>query len=419
MHDIGVDSLIAQHHHLAGGLLVLLGLAFLLLAAHPFLTYPLSLRLLVRLRPRPLHMRPSLPMPRVALCVCAYNEEQVIAAKVANMLAMRAAVPDLEILVYVDAASDRTATILGGYADQIRLVVSPERHGKTYGMNTLVGMTEADLIVFSDANVMFAADAVPRLLAPFADPDVGAVCGHLIYTGAGGNPTAETGSRYWRLEERIKALESASGSVMGADGSIFAIRRRLHQPPPADLIDDMFVSLSVLCQGARIVRAADAHAYEESVSRPGEEFRRKIRIACQAFNVHRALVPSLRTLPLMDRYKYVSHKLLRWLTIYLLGASAVSLLAGLATMGAPSLARGLLAAGIAVIVAMMAIPIGPLAVLRDLLAAFLATGIGVWRSLRGARFQTWNPPASARGAMSPIAAGTWGTDTPVVAKDAR
>lgn len=382
---------------LAGGLLCALGALLLLLAAHPFTTYPLSLRLLARLRPRPL-VTAAPPPQTAALCVCAYNEERVIRAKVENMLALRATMPGLDLLVYVDAATDRTAEILAEYADQIRLVVSPERHGKTYGMNTLVSQTAAEIVVFSDANVSFAADAMPALLAPFADPAVGVVCGHLIYRGPDGNATAETGSFYWRLEERIKALESATGSVMGADGSIFAVRRALHEPPPPDLIDDMYVSLSALCRGARLVRAADALAYEEAVSRPAEELRRKVRIACQAFNVHRALWPRLRGLPPVDCYKYVSHKLLRWLTVYLLAASAASVLAGLVVAGFWGTARVLLALGVAGSVATMWAPSGPLAALRDILGAFVATGVGVWRSMRGERFQTWNPPASARGA---------------------
>ena len=386
----------------AGGgtaLLGLLGATLLLLALHPFTTYPLSLRWLARRARRPLRAAGPVP-PRVALCVCAYNEEGVIGAKIENMLAMGRAVPELEILVYVDAASDRTAEILRRYAGRIRLVVAEARHGKTHGMNTLVAMTDADLLVFSDANVLFAPDAIPRLLAPFADPRVGAVCGHLRYTGPDGNATAEAGSLYWRLEEHIKDLESASGSVMGADGSIFAIRRALHEPPPADLIDDMYVSLSVLCGGARVVRAGDAQAFEECVSRSGEEFRRKIRIACQAFNVHRALWPRLRAMPWLDRYKYVSHKLLRWFAIYLLAAGSVLVLAAMALAGALLAAACLLVSGVALLAGSLAARGGRLATFRDLLAAFVATGIGVWRSLRGDRFQTWNPPASARAASS-------------------
>ena len=137
------------------------------------------------------------------------------------------------------------------------------------------------------------------------------------------------GSLYWRFEEAVKSLESASGSVMGADGSIFAIRRKLHVRPPPDLIDDMYVSLSILCRGARIVRVPDAIAHEEAVSRSREEFRRKVRIACQAFNVHRALRPHFEGLGMLDRYKYLSHKLLRWMTAYLLLGSFLCILTGL------------------------------------------------------------------------------------------
>ncbi len=389
---------------LAAGALGGLGAGLLLLAAHPFTTYPLSLQALARLRPRPLH--PAAMVPHTAaLCVCAYNEEKVIRAKAENMLALREASPGLELLIYVDAAGDRTADILREYAGRIQVVVSAERHGKTHGMNLLVARTTAEIVVFSDANVTFAPDAVPALLASFADPAVGVVCGHLVYRDAQGAATAETGSLYWRLEEHIKALESATGSAMGADGSIFAVRRALHAPPPPDLIDDMWVSLSVLCRGGRVIRTGAAVAYEDAVSRPAEEFRRKVRIACQAFNVHRALWPRLRELPALDLYKYVSHKLLRWLTIYLLAASGVCLLGGLtlAGYGAAALVLAILAVAGAAVAAR--VRRGPLAALWDILGAFVATGIGVWRSLQGQRFQTWNPPASARVANTAGASG--------------
>jgi cellulose synthase/poly-beta-1,6-N-acetylglucosamine synthase-like glycosyltransferase len=367
------------------------------LGLHPFTTYPLSLTLLARLNPRPI--KPDSegpPCETVALCVCAYNEEPIIRAKVENMLSMREAVPGLELLIYVDAATDRTAQILAEYQDRIRVIVSPSRKGKTHGMNLLVCATDADFLVFSDANVFFAPDALPKLLAPFSDRAVGCVCGHLVYTLPDDSGTAATGSIYWRLEEAIKDLESRSGSVMGADGSIFAIRRDLHRPPPPDIIDDMFVSLSILCEGHRVVRARDAMAYEASVSRPGEEFNRKIRIACQAFNVHRLLRPQLRRLGWLDQYKYASHKLLRWLSVYLFGAALLVLLGSLAVMHAWGSAIALLAGGGLLIAVGLLKPHGPIGKLMDVAGAFTATGLGILRSLRGERFQTWNPPSSAR-----------------------
>ncbi len=376
---------------------------------HPFTTYPLSLAALARLRPRPVAAEPAAlqanatadgftaPNPRVALCVCAYNEEKVIRAKAENMLSMRRLVPDLELLIYVDAASDRTAEILREYEGEITVIASPLRHGKTFGMNTLVQTSGADFIVFSDANVTFAPDAIPRLLARFADPGVGCVCGHLVYTLTDDSATAVTGSIYWRLEETIKELETRSGSTMGADGSIFAIRRALHRPPPPDIIDDMYVSLSILCDGHRIVRAGDALAFEVATSQSGDEFRRKVRIACQAFNVHRLLQADLAGLSLLDQYKYVSHKLLRWFTVYLLSASTLCLAAGLAVLGAwLPLLLGVVS-GAALLFAGWLRPAGPPGKLVDIGAAFVATGVGVIRSLRGERFQVWTPPASARG----------------------
>jgi cellulose synthase/poly-beta-1,6-N-acetylglucosamine synthase-like glycosyltransferase len=373
--------------------------ACLALAAHPFATYPLTLRALARQRPRPLAPAPASRQPAISVCICAYNEAAVIAARIDNLLEFRNESPDLEILIYVDGATDETADIAAGYGDRIVLVHSSARLGKTHGMNTLVARARGDIVVFSDANVTFAADALQRLAAPFADPLVGCVCGHLIYTATDG-ATAATGSLYWRLEEHIKALESATGSVMGADGSIFAIRRALHVPPPPHLIDDMYVSLSVLCRGARVVRAGDAHAFEPAVAAPHDEFRRKIRIACQAFNVHRALWPALRHLPAVELYKYVSHKPLRWLTIYFLGGAALFAMAGLAAAGAWALLAMLCATGLLCGAVLALAHNGPAARLTEIFGAFLATGIGVVRSLRGERFQTWTPPASARYAVA-------------------
>ena len=386
--------------------LAVFGAVLLLLAVHPFTSYPLSLWALARLRRQPV-LAAGPPPGRAAFCVCAYNEERVIRAKVDNMLAAGEALGGLEVLVYVDGGTDGTAGIVREYGDRVRLIASPARLGKTHGMNALAALTTADLLVFSDANVLFAPDALPKLLAPFADPAVGCVCGHLIYTRPEGNATAATGSLYWRLEEAIKRLESATGSVMGADGSIFALRRAVHEPPPPDLIDDMYVSLASLCSGHRIVRAGDALAYEEAVSRPAEEFRRKVRIACQAFNVHRALWPRLRRLPALDLYKYVSHKLLRWLTAGLLVAGMLCWAAAAAAAGTWWLLGGATLAGAAASLAVFTARNGLLATLRDILGAFIATGIGVWRSWRGDRFQTWNPPASAR-TIRPVLPSTGG-----------
>jgi cellulose synthase/poly-beta-1,6-N-acetylglucosamine synthase-like glycosyltransferase len=378
-------------------LIFLLAVGFCWLGLHPFTTYPLSLRLIRALRRRGLPAAGGAVAPQsFALCFCAYNEARVIGKKVQNCLALRRKRPELEILAYVDAATDRTGELLRRHAGDIRLYESPQRYGKTHGMNRLVAAAEASILVFTDANVMLDDDALVRLESYFADPEIGCVCGHLRYVNAGAGATAALGALYWRFEERLKQLESDTGSAMGADGSLFAIRRSLARPVPDNLIDDMYVSLSILCDGYRVVRAGDVVAYELATTTPSEEFRRKVRIACQAFNVHRRLWPRLRRLDRLTLYKYVSHKLLRWFSLACLA------------LGAGFFELGLIAAGLAWPALAVAAAGGMLALLGyhrrgrwpsrlwDAASALAGTAIGLWYSLRGVDFQVWTPAESAR-----------------------
>lgn len=378
---------------------------FLLLALHPFVTYPLSLLVLRSVVSRSRAQKGGKPATTAgegkpvsfAICMCAYNEEQVIEQKVRNLLRLREREPGLPILIYVDASTDRTAHILRRYASSIELYVSQERHGKTHGMNLLSARAAADVLVFTDANVMLDLDCLNDLRDHFADPQVGCVCGNLNYTNDGASVTASSGSLYWRFEEALKRLESATGSMMGADGSIFAIRRKLRHAPPDHIIDDMYVSLMALVEGHRVIQAHDVCAYEESVTNAGEEFNRKVRIACQAFNVNRLLWPRLRRTDLLTRYKYVSHKLIRWLSIYFLVLAVLTGGAALISAGYVVLAIVLVALAVLGLALGHVWSVKPFAQIVDVLVALTGAGLGVWRSIRGERFQTWTPANSIRG----------------------
>jgi cellulose synthase/poly-beta-1,6-N-acetylglucosamine synthase-like glycosyltransferase len=379
---------------------LLTGIALLSLwaAVHPFTTYPLSLLLLRAVAPkaRGLADEPSASDLRCAICVCAYNEERVIEAKIRNLLELRSRHPELEVLIYVDASTDRTAEILRPYSTQLQVHFSPERLGKTHGMNLLASKATAPILIFTDANVTMDPACVADFQEYFRDPRIGCVCGSLVYTNHEASVTASCGSLYWRFEESLKRLEVATGSMMGADGSVFAVRRALRLPPPDHIIDDMYVSLMVLVQGYRVIQASDARAFEESVTSSREEFRRKIRIACQAFNVHRLIWPQLRRLDPLTVYKYVSHKLMRWFTIYFLGLSVLAFNVALLLAGQIKFAAAIPAAGILILALGWIGAAKPLVQLLDVLSAFVGTGWGVWRSLRGDRYQTWTPAASIR-----------------------
>jgi hypothetical protein len=158
----------------------------------------------------------------------------------------------------------------------------------------------------------------------------------------------------------------------------------------------MYVSLMVLVAGYRVIQAHDVKAYEQSVTNAREEFGRKVRIACQAFNVHRLVWPELRRLDGLTRYKYVSHKFLRWLSIYFLAAATVAYLLAAIAAGRPGVAAAALAVALLGAVLGSRWSIKPFAQIVDLLTALTGAGVGVWRSLRGERFQTWQPAASIR-----------------------
>lgn len=370
----------------------------LLIALHPFVFYPASLRILKAMRAKqPAVVRVGAPpQQNYSICVCAYNEAPIIRATIESLLALRATAPDLQILLHVDGNGDGTADIARAYGESIDVVVSPERKGKSYGLNRLLSSARGSIVILTDATVRIDPAAVERLGAHFADPQVGCVAGHLRYVNDGESTTAFVGSFYWRLEEAIKQLESDTGSVIGADGSIYAVRRALFRPIPEDMIDDMYLSMRVLCEGYRITRAADVFAYEKSVTESDEEFRRKIRISCQAFAAHRALRPAIARLSRLNRYKYYSHKLIRWFTGYTLTFAALCFIAGIVTAWGWPVALG------SVVLAAAFATIGHLAKFRpvilatDILSSFTATAIGVWKALKGDRIRTWEPAGSIR-----------------------
>ena len=255
----------------------------------------------------------------------------------------------------------------------------------------------APILVLADANVDIAPDALVNMQKYFQMPDVGCVCGHLVYSNAAESVTAATGSLYWRLEERIKKLESETGSVMGADGSLYAMRRDLYHPIPEGVADDMFLSLAVLCDGYRVVRAEDVRVCERAGVVAKDEFRRKIRIGCQAYSTHRALWSQLRRLDGLSVYKYLSHKFLRWFTVFTLAGAALTAFAAIVVMGGLGLAAGLFAIGLGLLWLAWRLRFRPVPMLIDMVQAFTATGIGVCRALGGANVRTWEPARAPLG----------------------
>ena len=375
----------------------LLALALLALAGHCFAFYPISLRLFFRKMPLPSISAPNQPWPSLAICLCAYNEEKVIVAKIERLLEMAADYGPATIHVYADAPSDSTAEILAPFSDRIDLVVGKVRAGKTYGMNLLVARSDSELILFTDANVVSDARCASELARPFADASIGCVTARLVYSNQRESATSAIGALYWRLEEAIKKLESETVGVIGVDGAMFMIRRALHQPTPPQLIDDLYLSLRILIAGSRIYSADHVLVYERNAVGAEEEKRRKRRIACQATNVHRALWPDLKHLPAPQLYAYFSHRVMKWLTPFFIAGAALSAIFAVASN------RGALTASIVIIACLAALAVGhvfnarPFSILSSATLSLFGVAAGVLESVFTKKTYTvWDPAASIR-----------------------
>ena len=337
---------------------ILFGVGAMLLACaiHPLVGYPISLALFARRRiEREEHWDER---PNVAICLSAYNEEAVIAEKIRSLIAAAERYGPATLHVYTDGCSDRTVELLEPFADQIDLVVSTERRGKTHGMNLLMERSASTLVMFSDANVVARESIIEQLANPFRDPNVGCTTARLLYTNRGESATSLAGSIYWAIEEAIKQIESETIGMIGVDGASFMVRRALYRRPPENLIDDLYVTLNILATGAAVVRVPKAVIYERSAVKVDEEYRRKVRIAAQAIAVHRHLWVAIRKLPAWTVYGYVSHRLMKWMIPFFLAGAALAFTAGFTVLwGWPALAVIAAAAAITAIGGMNDVPV--------------------------------------------------------------
>jgi cellulose synthase/poly-beta-1,6-N-acetylglucosamine synthase-like glycosyltransferase len=371
--------------------LILAAILLLCLAAvaWPFLFYPLILRALPSKAEQPV----AGPTPGASLLFCAYNEADAMPEKLANLAMLQRRYPALEFLAFDDGSSDGTGDLIAGQGDLVTLIRGPGRSGKAHGMKQLAARARGDVLIFTDANVLLDEEAVERLLARYADPDVGGVLGSLHYIGAEGSATASVGSLYWRLEERLKDEESRTGNVLGADGSIFSIRRSLYPDFPDSVLDDLTVSMAVVFAGKRLIKAKDVIARERLVTARKDEYRRKVRIAARAWHTHSHLRPQLRRMAAVDRFKYMSRKIVRWFGGVFILTGAIA--AGALAMRISPMLYMAGAIGVALVIWIgVRAKSGPFAALVDILIAYAATLQGVAKAMRGRTVTIWNPAKS-------------------------
>jgi cellulose synthase/poly-beta-1,6-N-acetylglucosamine synthase-like glycosyltransferase len=334
--------------------------------------------------------------PMVALIIAAYNEEAVIAAKVANALALDWPRERLQVVVAVDGGAEPGADATAERAREAGadVVLELPRGGKVRAQDAAVAASSGELIAFSDANSAWEPDALRALLAPFADPAVGYVCGQVQFVNAAG--TNQEGL-YWRYEMWLRANESALASITAGNGAIYALRRSTYLHVDAVMGHDLAFPFNVVKRGHRAVYAPAARATEKMVPSIEGEGARKRRMMSHAWAiVLRGGLLSPKGYSPLYALMVLSHRVLRYASPLLHLAVAAATLAllreGPAYRAAALAQLGLLGAA----AAGGHVRLRPVLVARYYVATTAALGAGLYDHLRHGTPAVWEAAEGTR-----------------------
>ena len=289
----------------------------LLLLGYIYVGYPVLAKLMANYVAAPARKDDN-ETPTVSVLIAAYNEATDIEPTLQNKLALDYPADRLEILVISDESDDGTDDIVRRVAAEtkvpVRLFRQTPRQGKTAGLNTLVPHATGEILLFSDANSQWAPDAVRHLVSNFRDPDIGYVTGKMVYVNEDGSMVGDGCSAYMKYENWLREQETLTGSIVGVDGGIDAMRKTLYQPLRPDQLPDFVQPLKVVEQGYRVVFEPRALLKEPVLNDSGSEFSMRVRVSLRALWALKDMAA------LMNPFRYgffavqlISHKLLRYL----------------------------------------------------------------------------------------------------------
>ena len=288
----------------------------LLAIFYPYSGYPLLLWIFSIIRNNPVNKENITPF--VSLIISAYNEEKVIARKIENSLKLDYPEDMLEIAIISDGSTDLTNDIIREYAKKdakIRPCIVSANKGKTSCLNDFVPLLKGEIILFTDANSFFDKNVIQNIVRPFADSRVGLVTGITKYFTLSKNNVFDAIKLYSRVETFTKFLESKVSSCVGADGAIFAIRKKLFFSMKPYDINDFVIPMQVVKQGFRGIVEETAFCREETAEEIKGEFKRQIRITARTLRA----ISSYKTLlnpfnyPVFS-FEIFSHKLMKFIT---------------------------------------------------------------------------------------------------------
>ncbi|MBI5445894.1 MAG: glycosyltransferase family 2 protein, partial [Deltaproteobacteria bacterium] len=289
--------------------------------AFAYLGYPASLAVLGAVRRKRVR-KDRACRPSVSVVIAARNEGRRILARIDDLRAQSYPAELLEVIVVSDGSTDDTVeqarAAQRGDGAGVHVVDRVLAQGKAAALAAAAREAQGDVLVFADARQEFHRDAIAHLAANFADSEVGAVSGELLFRSSADSVALPMGL-YWKYEKWIRKAESRTGSVVGATGAIYAVRRRLYRGlPEGVLLDDVMTPLQVALEGYRVVFDPDAIAYDTPSQDVGHEWRRKVRTLAGNWQLL-TLEPGL-LVPWRNRlwFRLLSHKFSRLLVPFAL-----------------------------------------------------------------------------------------------------
>jgi cellulose synthase/poly-beta-1,6-N-acetylglucosamine synthase-like glycosyltransferase len=293
------------------------------LVIYTYVGYAAWLWLRARLWPWP--VRRGTHQPSVSIVMVVRNEEKFLREKLRNLLGMDYPADLYDVVVVSDGSTDRTEAILRECGDpRLRTVLNQLPRGKASGLNDGILMSQGEVVMFTDTRQKIEPGALRVLAENFADPEVGCVSGELMLGDPEAGEAAEGMSLYWRIEKKVRELEAASGSVVGATGALYAVRRELLSNLPEGMIlDDVYIPMQVVRQGKRVVWDERARAWDHPNLGKEREFSRKVRTLSGNYQLLQ-LASWLLTNSNPIRFEFVSHKLLRLAVPFALVALVVA-----------------------------------------------------------------------------------------------
>lgn len=286
---------------------------------YTYIGYPILLIWLSKCSEIRISKSPPMNLPRVTVLIAAKDEEANVLSRLDNLLSQNFPYTHLDIIVVSDGSRDKTDNIIAEYIDNkekdtpsIKLISLEVNEGKPNALNIGIEHANGDIIVFTDTRQNFKENAIQELVRNFTDPTVGCVSGELLFLKNSDTNIEQEMGLYWNLEKLIRKLESKIGSVPGATGAIYAIRRELFQKlPPETLIDDVVTPMNIVLQGYRSIFDSNARAYDVISPNIQIEWQRKVRTLAGNWQLFSLCPEFFHPLKNPIWWKFLSHKFFR------------------------------------------------------------------------------------------------------------